>query len=299
MENLLKNCTLCPRNCGADRTSGKTGYCSADNTIKIAKASLHFWEEPVLSGTSGSGTVFFSGCPLRCIYCQNAKIALLKTGKEISVSRLCDIFFELEEKGAHNINFVTPTHYSTQIIKAIELAKAKNFSLPFVYNTSGYEKCETLKNLSGLIDIYLPDFKYINSKTAQNYSNAPDYPEIAKNAISEMFRQVGKITFSENNMAKSGLICRHLVLPGHIIEAKQIIKYLYTTFKDDIFISIMNQYTPMSDFKSFPNLSRKISEREYKSVTDYAVSLGVKNAFIQYGDTAKESFIPDFDLSGV
>lgn len=291
-----ENCTLCPFSCGVNRNE-KIGRCKATSDLKIARAALHFWEEPCISGENGSGTVFFSGCPLHCIYCQNREISDFQSGKEISADRLCEIFFELKEKGAHNINFVTPTHYVPHIIYAIEKAKKQNFSLPFVYNTSGYEKTETLKSLDGLIDIYLPDFKYYGKDAAKEYSNCENYLSFAKASIEEMVKQTGKPVF-ENELMKKGVIVRHLVLPGEISASKMILKYLYNTYKDDIYISIMNQYTPMGE--NLPEiLKRKLTEDEYDEIVSFALSLGIKNAFIQDGETAKESFIPAFNNEGV
>ena len=297
--NELKECTLCPRKCGVDRSDGNVGYCRTTADLTVSRAALHQWEEPVISGKNGSGTVFFSGCSLGCIYCQNHLISKAENGKKISVERLCEIFFELKEKGAHNINLVTPTHFVLHIIKALELAKKKGVNLPIVYNTSGYESTETLKMLDGLIDVYLPDFKYFSSDIAKEFSFAPDYPEIAKAAINEMYRQVGKFKFFEDGMIKKGLIVRHLVLPGYIENSKKVIKYLYDAFADNIFISIMNQYTPMPAMKSHPHLHRKLTTFEYEKVIDYALSLGIENAFVQNKNTAKESFIPEFNFEGV
>ncbi|MBR5156889.1 MAG: radical SAM protein [Clostridia bacterium] len=297
--NELKACTICPRKCGVNRLDGKLGYCRTDSNLTVSRAALHQWEEPVISGTNGSGTVFFSGCSLGCIYCQNHLISKAENGKKISVERLCKIFFELKEKGAHNINLVTPTHFALHIIKALELANKQGLKLPIVYNTSGYESADTLKMLEGLIDVYLPDFKYFSSDIAKEFSFAPDYPEIAKAAIAEMYRQTGKFSFSASGMIKKGLIVRHLVLPGYIEESKKVIKYLYDTFSDNIFISIMNQYTPMPAMKNHPQLHRKLTTFEYEKVIDYALSLGIENAFVQDKNTAKESFIPEFNCEGV
>ena len=257
------------------------------------------WEEPCISGENGSGTVFFGGCSMGCIYCQNDKIRDGKVGKEISIERLVEIFFELKEKGANNINLVTPTHFVPHIIKALGIAKSKKFDLPIVYNTSGYEKIETLKMLEGYVDIYLPDFKYYNIESAKEYSNAPDYAEYAKSAVAEMLRQVGKPKIDENGIMKKGVIVRHLLLPHHLEESKQIIKYLYDTYKNDIFISIMNQYTPMPQVAKHKILKERVSEEDYNNLVNYAVDIGVENGFIQEGETAKESFIPSFDNSGV
>ncbi|MBQ4515291.1 MAG: radical SAM protein [Clostridia bacterium] len=295
----LKACTICPRKCGVNRIDGKLGYCRTNADLIVSRASLHQWEEPCISGKNGSGTVFFSGCSLGCVYCQNHLITKAESGKKISVERLCEIFFELKEKGAHNINLVTPTHFALHIIKAIKLAKTKGLNLPIVYNTSGYESVSTLKMLDGLIDVYLPDFKYLSSDIAKEFSFAEDYPEIAKTAIAEMYRQTGKFEVSDDGMIKKGVIVRHLVLPGYVDESKKVIKYLYDNFSDNIFISIMNQYTPMPAMKNHPNLHRKLTTFEYEKVIDYALSLGVENAFIQDKNTAKESFIPDFNCEGI
>ena len=257
------------------------------------------WEEPCISGDDGSGTIFFGGCNLGCIYCQNAEIRDGKVGREISVERLSEIFFELKEKGANNINLVTPTHFVPHIIKALDIAKSQNFNLPVVYNTSGYEKIETLKMLNGYVDVYLPDFKYYNSKSAKEYSNASDYTDYVKPAIDEMLSQVGNPVFSKDGIIKKGVIVRHLLLPNHLEESKEIIKYLYDTYKDDIFISIMNQYTPMPQVADHPALSRKVTDAEYDELVNYAIDIGVENGFIQEGETAKESFIPPFNNEGV
>ena len=257
------------------------------------------WEEPCISGENRSGTVFFGGCNLGCIYCQNNTIRDGKTGKEISVERLAEIFFELKSQGANNINLVTPTHFVPHIIKALDIAKKQNLNLPIVYNTGGYEKVETLKMLDGYVDVYLPDFKYYNRESAKEYSNAPDYPDYVKPAIDEMFRQVGNPEFDEYGIIKKGVIVRHLLLPKHIEESKKIIKYLYDTYKDDIFISIMNQYTPMPQVADHSILKNKVTQKEYDDLVDYAVDIGVENGFIQEGETAKESFIPPFNNEGV
>lgn len=295
----MNSCTLCPRNCGVDRTKGKAGVCGAIDKIKIARASLHLWEEPCISGKNGSGTVFFSGCNLSCVYCQNKKISHENFGITVDRERLCEIFFELKERGAHNINLVTAAHFLPDVLKSIELAKAQGIGIPFVYNTSSYEKVVALKQCDGLIDIFLPDFKYIENSTAKKYSNAPDYPEVAKAAIDEMVRQRPTPVFSEDGMMTKGVIVRHLLLPERLTESKKIIKYLYQKYKDNIFLSIMNQYTPVGNLEAFPELKRRVKDSDYEKVIDYALSLGVENAFIQEGGAAEESFIPDFDGYGV
>lgn len=295
----LHACGLCPRSCGADRNNGIKGYCGETALVRVARASLHMWEEPCISGTKGSGTVFFSGCPLRCVYCQNQDIALGNKGEPFTTDELCRTFLLLQEKNAENINLVTPTHFVPQIAAALEHAKKRGLVLPIVYNTASYEHVETIRRLDGLVDIYLPDFKYWSDTVSQRYSNAPDYCSYAKKAIAEMVRQTKSPVF-ENKMMKRGTIVRHMVLPGHTKESKNIIHYLYVTYQDDIYISIMNQYTPPKTIAEagFPELSRRVTKREYGKVIDYAICLGVTNAFIQEGETAKESFIPDFDDFG-
>lgn len=295
----LSSCSLCHRGCKANRISGKTGFCKMTDTVKAARAALHFWEEPCISGEHGSGTVFFSGCTLRCVFCQNHDIALGLSGKDISISRLAEIFLELQEKGALNINLVTPTHYVPQIITALDSAKQQGLKLPIVYNTGSYETIDTLKHLDGLIDIYLPDLKYYSPELSKRYSNAPDYFLVASAAIAEMYRQVGDFTFNSDGIMTHGMIVRHLVLPTHTHDSKAVLKYLYETYQDHIYVSIMNQYTPASDLSSYPELNRTLTTHEYDQVVDYAIDLGYENAFIQEGETAKESFIPDFTCEGV
>lgn len=296
---IIKSCTLCPRECHVDREVGGKGYCGMDSRIYAARAALHMWEEPCISGKKGSGAVFFSGCALRCIFCQNREIAIGKDGKEISVQKLADIFLNLEKQGAANLNLVTGAHYVPQIIEALNLAKGKGLSLPVVYNSSGYEKVETLKILEGYVDIYLPDFKYMEASLAKDFSHAPDYPETAKAAIEEMVRQTGECVFNEDGYIEKGTIVRHLILPGHTVNAKKVLKYLQDTYGNQIFVSIMNQYTPVYEQKTYKELNRKVTEREYKKVLEYALEIGVENGFWQTGDTAKESFIPAFDYEGL
>lgn len=299
---MKKICTLCPRNCAADRENGEIGICGQTNELKVARAALHFWEEPCISGTQGSGTVFFSGCSLHCIYCQNQDIANGTAGKVISEGRLSEIFLELQEKGAHNINLVTPGHFIPQIIRALELAKKNGLGLPVVYNTSSYEHVETIKMLEGIVDIYLPDLKYISEELSGRYSHARDYSKRAKAAIAEMVRQTGPAVFfgeTEEGLMRKGTIVRHLILPGCIEDSKEVVRYLYETYGNAVYISIMNQFTPLSYLNEYPQLNRKITEEEYDEVVDYAISLGVENGFIQEGETAEESFIPEFNGEGV
>lgn len=293
----MELCKLCPRNCLVDRSKGQSGFCGQTNEIKAARAALHMWEEPCISSTNGSGTVFFSGCTLRCVYCQNASIASGETGKIISSERLSEIFLELQELGAHNINLVSPTHFVPQIVRSLKRAKQQGLYLPVVYNTGSYEQIDTLRQLEGLVDVYLPDLKYYSSELSLRYSHAKDYFTVASAAIAEMFRQVDTPVI--NDTMTRGVIVRHLVLPGCTEDSKAVIKYLYETYKDRIYISILNQFTPTKALEAFPEINRKITQKEYDTVVDYAISLGVENGFIQEGDTAEESFIPPFDLTGI
>ena len=296
---MMSACTLCPRECHVDRSSGKKGFCGMDGTIYLARAALHMWEEPCISGTKGSGAVFFSGCGLRCCFCQNHDIAIGSRGLAVSVERLGEIFLELKEKGAANINLVTGAHYVPQIIEALKLARMQGMDLPVVYNSSGYEKLETLKLLEGYVDIYLPDLKYMEPDLAQKFSHAPDYVERAKAAIKEMVRQSGSCQFGEDGYIRRGTIVRHLILPGHTKNSRKVLRYLHETYGEEIYISIMNQYTPVREFGEFKELNRKVTKREYEKVLDTAVEMGIQNGFIQEGETASESFIPEFDYEGV
>lgn len=297
---MSKICNLCPRECGADRTAGETGVCGVSGEkIKIARAALHKWEEPCISGDTGSGAVFFCGCPMKCIYCQNQPIAHARAGTEVSVNRLGNIFLELQKQGAANINLVTPTHYTPQIAEAAIQARRDGLQIPLVYNCSGYEKVETLQSLEGIMDIYLTDFKYMDRDLASQYSRAPDYPDIAKLALDEMFRQTGPPEFGETGMLKKGVIVRHLLLPSHVRNAKAVVSYVHEKYGNQVLLSLMNQYTPVRNIRSYPELNRKVTDREYEKLVDYALSLGVEQGYIQEGDTAKESFIPEFDGTGV
>ena len=300
----LTSCTLCPRACGISRADGERGACGETATIRLARAALHFWEEPCISGTKGSGAVFFTGCQLRCVYCQNQPIAQGAVGREISDSRLVEIFYELEAQGANNINLVTPDHFIPQIAKAIRQAKQQGFSLPFVYNTSSSVTVEALRELEGLIDIYLPDLKYLDAAHAKEYSGAQDYPDVARAALQEMYRQVGAVRFGEmpgeeEPMLCGGMVVRHLLLPGALADAKRIVAYLYDTYGDDIYISLMSQYTPGKAVEQHPVLHRRVRRKDYDALVDEAIRLGVENAFIQEGSAADESFIPAFDYQGV
>ncbi len=298
MLTLLDNCQLCPRGCGVDRNRGERGFCGAGSAVKVGRAALHHWEEPCLSGDRGSGTVFFSHCTLQCVYCQNAQISHEQNGKEIPISRLAEIFLELQGQGAHNINLVTPTHYVPQIITALNFAKKNGLSLPIVYNTGGYEKPETLRLLQGSVDIYLPDFKYASAASAERYSAAADYTETAKAALDIMVEQVGTPTFDADGMMQKGVIVRHLVLPGLEAETREILRYLAKRYGDRIYISLMNQYTPFAAVKNYPELDRKVPQEVYDELIDYAVDLGIENGFVQEEGAAEESFIPRFNGEG-
>lgn len=276
------------------------GYCRESAELVVARAALHMWEEGCISGENGSGTVFFSGCSLGCIYCQNQNISRARAGKAITVGRLAEIFLELQEQGAHNINLVTPTHYVPQIMDGLDLAKKEGLRLPVVYNTSGYERVETLRMLSGYVDIYLPDFKYLDEELAGEYSHAPDYPAYAKGALEEMVSQTGEFRIDETTgLLQRGVLVRHLVLPGKVRNSKDVIRYLHEAYGNRILISIMNQYTPMPQVEGHPLLGRKVTKREYGKVVDYALDIGVEYGFIQEEGAARQSFIPEFDGEGV
>ena len=291
----LESCTLCPRNCKVNRYKS-AGVCGASDKIKVAHYGLHMWEEPIIAGDSGSGTIFFSYCNLKCIFCQNYKISTGGYGKEITEERLQELCLDLQERGANNINLVTPTHYVPQIVNSIQKIKDKELKIPIVYNTSSYENVSTIKMLDGIIDIYLADLKYYDDNLACNYSHCKNYFHYASLAIYEMVNQVGSFVI-ENNLMKRGVIVRILILPGHVEDAKKLVHYLYTTYHDTIIISLMNQYTPLKKFDKYPNLERKVNDQEYQEVIDYALDLGVTYAFIQEGETQSESFIPNFDCS--
>lgn len=299
LQTMLKECHLCPRNCGVDRLAGQKGFCGVDAGIMVARAALHMWEEPCISGKEGSGAVFFSGCSLGCVFCQNRTISKGQSGKVITVERLAELFLDLQGQKANNINLVTAGHFLPQVREVLILAKEQGLTIPVVYNSSGYEKAEMLRYLDGLVDIYLPDLKYLEADLAGKYSHAKDYPEVAMKALEEMVRQVGTPEFDERGMMKKGVIVRHLLLPGHVRNSKKVLEYLYGTYGDQIYISLMNQYTPMPAMKDDPQLSRKVTDREYDRLLDHAISLGVTNCFIQEGETAKESFIPEFNGEGV
>ena len=304
MLQAYTKCELCPRGCQVNREADQMGVCRVSSKLKVARAALHFWEETCISGTNGSGAVFFSGCSMHCVFCQNREIANGIVGKEIERERLRDIFLELQDQGANNINLVTPGHYVPHIVWAVEQARSQGLSIPIVYNTSGYEKVDTLKQLEGIVDVYLPDFKYWEPQTAQKYSNAPDYPEVARAAIAEMVRQQPTVEFIFNkeqnvDLIQKGVIVRQLLLPGQFKDAKRIVKYLHETYGNQIYLSLMSQYTPLAHVEKYPELNRKVDRRTYERYIDYAIAIGVENGFIQEEDVAEESFIPRFDGEGV
>mgnify|MGYP000778517884 CR=1 FL=1 len=297
--NKYENCLLCPRKCGINRSTGQTGVCGVSSEIKVARAALHYWEEPCISGKRGSGAVFFSGCSLHCVFCQNREISDGKAGKLISKERLSDIFMELADKGANNINLVTPGQYIPDIVWAVNDAKSRGMKLPIIYNTSGYENVTELKLLEGIVDVYLPDFKYMDSTLSAMYSRAKDYPSVAKQALSEMVRQQPDVVIDNaTGLIQKGVIVRQLLLPGHVNDAKAVLKYLYDTYHDHVYISMMSQFTPIA-LKDYPEINRTVTRREYERLVDYALEIGITNAFIQEGDVAKDSFIPAFDCEGV
>lgn len=324
IKNEMECCMLCPRACGINRLQGQIGVCGQSEKLKVARADLHMWEEPCLSGSRGSGAVFFSGCNLHCVFCQNHKIASGDAGKEISVGRLAEIFLELQEKGANNINLVTAVPFVPSVIQALADAKKAGLHLPVIYNSSGYESVETLRMLEGYVDIYLPDFKYVDSRLSRRYSSAPDYFVHTSAAVKEMVRQIGEMRFAseeegmqskdrwvdaeeyqkkseqgESMIMTRGVIVRHLLLPDALEDSKRVIRYLLKEYGDKIFISIMNQYTPLLHAAEYSELGRRVSTQEYEELIDYALELGIENGFIQEGDTALESFIPEFDGKGV
>ena len=314
----MEECRLCPRNCGVDR-SKKTGFCGETNEIRAARAALHMWEEPCISGERGSGAIFVSGCSLHCVFCQNEDISRGLAGKEIDDKRLVEIMHELKAKGANNLNLVTPGHYVPTVIKAVEQAKNEGLDIPVIYNTSGYETVDTIKALEGVVDVYLPDFKYMNPQIAEKYSHAGDYPPVAKLAIEEMVRQKSRCLFyperstlkdsmkngtvtseaEEGYLIGQGIIVRQLLLPGLLSDAKEIVRYLHERYGDSIYLSLMSQYTPLKHVEKYPELNRKVTDEEYEAYIDYAIEIGVEKGFIQEGDVAEESFIPHFDCEGV
>lgn len=294
----MKNCNLCPRRCGVNRETGEKGYCKSGFKISLGKVMLHKWEEPCISGENGSGAVFFSGCSLRCVFCQNYPISRCEVKKEISVERLAKIFLELQAKKAHNLNLVSASHFLPLVIKALKIAKDNGLFIPVIYNTGGYEEIDSLKKLKGLVDIYLPDFKYFDQEIAKRYSKAPDYFLKASLALKEMFSQAGEAKIKDG-LLKKGVLIRHLVLPGQINDSKKIIDYLIKSYGNSCYISLMSQFTPIPSLLKYPEINRKLTLEEYEDVVDYAISKGVENGFLQDEDCASENYIPKFDLEGV
>lgn len=320
-------CMLCPRACGVNRTEGARGVCGQSANVRLARAALHFWEEPCISGTNGSGAVFFCGCSLQCVFCQNREIATGQAGIEIPKERLAEIFLELQEQHANNINLVTPGHYAPHIIAAVESARRQGLRIPIVYNTGSYETVDTIRSLEGIVDVYLPDFKYMDAALAEKYSHAKDYPNAAKAAIAEMVRQQPQARFvpelqqregglsveiqsgtdcdteqkaqTQIQVMTAGVIVRHLLLPGMLYDSKHILKYLYEQYGNQIYYSLMSQYTPLAHVKDYPELTKRVSEEAYAHLVHYAEQLGITNGFTQEREVAKESFIPHFDCEGV
>lgn len=315
MNLALSTCDLCPRLCGADRAAGKRGACGADGRLVVARAALHFWEEPPISGSRGSGTVFFAHCPLRCVYCQNAVIAAGEAGAEVSVERLGEMCLELQEQGALNVNFVTPTHYAPEARAAVAWARERGLALPVVWNTSGYETVAAVRANAGTVDAYLTDFKYADAELARRYSHAPDYPEAALAALEAMVEEAGRPTFDEVDgepRLTGGVVVRHLMLPGALEDSKRVVRLVHERFGDAVLLSLMNQYTPVladaakagdaraaATLDRCPELAERVSDDEYELLLDYADELGVEDYFWQQGGAAEDSFIPAFDLSGV
>lgn len=299
MCEFSEKCSLCPRMCGTDRAAGQKGFCGGGNLVRVARAALHYWEEPCISGESGSGTVFFSGCTMRCVFCQNKEISRSEVGKEITIERLAEIYLELAAKGANNINLVTPMHYAPQITAALDIARKNGLTLPIVWNIGGWERRESIAAVRDYADIWLSDFKYFDSSLGESLSKAPNYFSVAAAALDQMVKQTCEPVFDENGIMRRGVIVRHLMLPGHLDDTKNVLRFLYENYGDSIWISIMNQYTPMCSDPRFPELSRTVSDEEYNEAIDFACELGIENAFVQEGGTVGESFIPPFDLSGV
>lgn len=290
---MTEKCNICPRKCGADR-SKNTGVCSVGEKIKIARAAPHFWEEPCISGTKGSGTVFFSGCNMKCVFCQNYEISSGGKGKIVTPERLTEIYNELIEQGVHNINLVTPTHFSKQIIKTLE----KPLPVPVVYNSGGYDSVETLRMFEGKVQIYLPDLKYMSSALAEKYSKAKDYPETAKKAIREMFRQTGEFILDDDGIMQKGVVIRHLMLPGQLENTLDVIDWVSDEFGDKVIFSLMSQFTPNENC-TLPELQQIITQEEYNKAVDYMYLCGIENAYVQDFSSAKKEYTPPFDFSGV
>ncbi|MBL4931402.1 radical SAM protein [Clostridium paridis] len=297
--DMLNNCNLCYRQCNVNRNNNILGYCKAGKNLKVARAALHLWEEPCVSGESGSGTVFFSHCNFSCVFCQNHQISQEHLGKEITIERLSEIFLELQVQNANNINLVTPTHYIPQIIEAIKISKNKGLSIPILYNTNGYDTLDSIKALRGFIDVYLPDFKYYDDKYAIKYSNVKNYRENLMPILMEMYDQVGDAKFDKNGIIQKGMIIRHLMLPSLLFDSKKVIDTIHETFNNKVYISIMNQYTPMNKSYNFPEINKPLNPKHYDSLVDYALSIGVTKGFIQEEGSSSKAFVPSFLNEGV
>lgn len=297
--NLLNECTLCSRNCKVNRNENKIGFCKASNKVKVARAALHFWEEPPISKDNGSGTVFFSYCNFNCVFCQNHDISQEDNGAEISIERLSDIFLELQEKKANNINLVTPTHFVPQIIEALKIAKSKGLNIPILYNTNSYDSLETIKLLDGYIDVYLPDFKYFDDKYAMKYSKVKNYASNAVEVIDEMLRQVGTPKFNDNECITKGVIIRHLMLPGLLFDSKKVVDLIFNRYGHKVYLSLMNQYVPMFKACDYPEINKPLNSKHYDSLITYAANLGVENGFIQEEGANTSKYTPSFNLEGV
>lgn len=295
--DLLKKCEICPHKCKINRTQNQLGRCKSKDTVKVAVASIHNYEEPCISGKNGSGTVFFSNCNLSCDFCQNYEISQEGLGKEISIERLAEIFLEQQSKGVNNINLVSPTSYAIQIIEAIKIAKNKGLTIPIIYNTNGYENVETIKQLNGYIDIYLPDLKYAENELGIKYSKVKDYFPIATSAIKEMYNQVGSTEFDENGLIKKGLIIRHLILPNYTENSKKVLKWINDNMPKDIFVSVMAQYFPTYKAKEIKEINRKITKHEYKKIEDYLYSLNIENGYIQEIGKNEEEYVPKWEIN--
>lgn len=295
----MKKCNICPHYCNVNRKSGETGRCKCNDKLKVALASLHFFEEPCISGTKGSGTVFFSNCNLNCIYCQNYEISQQGKGKEITIEQLAELFLKQQEKGANNINLVTPTSYVNEIIQAIEIARKNGLHLPIIYNTNSYENVEIIQRLNGYIDVYLPDLKYYSDTLSKKYSKVDNYFEIATKAIKEMYKQVGVPVFDEKGLIKKGVIVRHLVLPNHILNTKHILKWIKENLPDNIYVSVMAQYFPTYKAKEDLALSRKLTKKEYKEVQEYLYCLDLPNGYIQELADYEEEYVPDWNQEDI
>ena len=292
----MKICGSCPRQCKVDREFGY-GLCGVGDKPKVAKAYLHKWEEPCISGTNGSGTIFFSGCNLKCVFCQNYDISQKYIGKEVSIEKLSKIYLELQQMGAHNINLVNPTHYAMHIKKSLEISSS--LKIPVIYNTNAYENINVLKTIDGMVDVYLPDFKYIEESSALRYSGVQNYFDVAAEAIKEMYRQVGGPVFDENGLITRGLIIRHLILPGLSRESMKILDYIKDNFPDDIYISLMSQYTPCFNAENYPEINRRITRSEYDRVLNHFFKLGFENGYVQERESASVKYIPEFDFEGL